>query len=338
MSPHRTLAAALAATALLAACGGPGTSEEADEATAAPGTPVAGSAELTIGLTYTPDVQFSPFYVAQERGYFEDAGVDVQLRHHGASEGLFSAAISGEEDLVVAGGDELLQAVAEGADLVAISTLYQDYPVALIVPEDSDIQDVGDLPGHSVGVPGEFGQTWFGLQVLLDELGEAAQDVTVETIGFTQLAAITSGHVDAVMGFVNNEPVRLQQQGVPTRTIPLDEDVPLVGISLIATGEALEEDEEAVLAVNEAVLRAVADIVADPQVAVDAAEQHVPDLTTDEAQAAALATMVATVPLYGTGDQIGALDPDRWSQMADFMGEQGLVSREVDVEGLLHQE
>lgn len=336
MSTRRILTATVITTALLVACGGPDDTEPG-AAPATPDTGTAGSGALTIGLTYTPDVQFSPFYVAQERGYFEDAGMQVRLRHHGASEGLFSAAISGEEALVVAGGDEMLQAVAEGADLVATATLYQDYPVVLVVPEDSDIQDVSDLPGHSVGVPGEFGQTWFGLQVLLDELGPAAEEVQVETIGFTQLAALTSGHVDTVMGFINNEPVRLQEQGVATRTLSLDDDVPLVGISLIATGEALDQDADAVQAVNDAVLRAVADIVADPQIAVEAAEQYVPDLGLDEARSAALATVEATVPLYGTGDQLGALDPDRWTQMADFMGQHGLLSRDVDVEGLLHQ-
>lgn len=335
MPQRRTLAAILATTTLLAACGAQDRSARSGDAATA--SSAASSSELTIGLTYTPDVQFAPFYVAEEQGYFEEAGVEVRLRHHGASEGLFSAAVSGEEDLVVAGGDEMLQAVAEGADLVATATLYQDYPVALIVPDDSDIRDVPDLAGHSVGVPGEFGQTWFGLQVLLDQLGPDAEDVRVETIGFTQLAAITSGHVDAVMGFVNNEPVRLEQQGVQTRTIPLDDDVPLVGISLIATRQVLEDDEDQVGAVNDAVLRAVADIVADPQVAVEAAAEHVPDLSGDEARAAALATMSATVPLYGTGDEIGALDPERWSQMADFMSQHGLLSGEVDVDAVLHQ-
>lgn len=336
MSRRHTVTAALIATAVVAACGGRGDAEP-EAATASPDAGATGSGSVTIGLTYTPDVQFSPFYVAQERGYFEDAGVQVRLRHHGASEGLFSAAISGEEDLVVAGGDEMLQAVAEGADLVATATLYQDYPVVLVVPEDSDIEDVSDLPGHSVGVPGEFGETWFGLQVLLDELGPAAEEVQVETIGFTQLAALASGHVDAVMGFINNEPVRLQEQGVPTRTLSLDEDVPLVGVSLIATGPALDQDADAVQSVTDAVLRAVADIVADPQIAVDAAEQYVPDLGLDEARSAALATVEATVPLYGTGDELGALDPERWTQMADFMGQHGLLARDVDVEGLLHQ-
>lgn len=328
MSHRSSMLFATFATLTLAACGattegnGPRDAEVGDRA-------------LTIGLTYTPDVQFAPFYVAVERGYFEESGVQVTLRHHGASEGLFTAALSGEEDVVVAGGDEMLQAVAEGADLAVTATLYQDYPVTLVVPEGSTIRQVTDLSGHSVGVPGEFGQTWFGLQVLLDELGTDAEDVKIETIGFTQLAALSSGKVDAVMGFVNNEPVRLAQQGVPTRTIGLGDDVPLVGISLIATRDALEADQPAVDAVTEAVLRAVTDIVADPQVAVDAAAEHVPDLTTQEAREAALATISATVDLYGTGDAIGALDPERWQAMSTFMEERGLLARAVEIDGLL---
>lgn len=331
---HTVLVLAAAASLSLAACGN-GTTEDtgADDADSTTGSPT--GASLTMGLTYTPDVQFAPFYVAEQRGYFEDAGVDVTLRHHGASEGLFTAAISGQEDLVVAGGDEMLQAVAEGAELVSTATLYQDYPVALVVRDDSAIQTAADLPGHTVGVPGEFGETWFALQVLLESLGEEAEQVEVETIGFTQVGAIVSGEVDGVMGFVNNEPVQLEQQGTAARTIGLGEDVPLVGISLIATGEAMQEDPEAVQAVTDAVLRAVADIVADPQVAVDAAAEHVPDLDTDEGRAGALATIEATVPLYGEGEQIGAIDRERWAAMATFMAEAGLVSEAVDVQGLL---
>src|SRR5699024_3045408 len=58
--------------------------------------------QLTLGLTYVPNVQFAPFYLAEQKGYFTDAGVDVTLRHHGESEDLFGALRSGTEDLVVA--------------------------------------------------------------------------------------------------------------------------------------------------------------------------------------------------------------------------------------------
>lgn len=253
--------------------------------------------------------------------------MDVTLRHHGASESLFGALEAGEEDVVVAGGDEMLQARSAGVPVVSVATLYQDYPVALVVPSDSAITSPQDLPGHTVGVPGPFGETWFGLLALLSEAGLTQEDVTVEHIGFTQQAALAAGHVDAVMGFVNNDAVQFAQAGIDVRTLPLD-DVPLVGIGLGAH-EDLLDDDETLAAVVAATLRGVQDVIDDPEAAVDAAADHMPGLADAAAREAALATVEATVPLYG--DASGHSDPAVWQAMVGFMAEQGLLEDEVDV-------
>ncbi|MGO1173453.1 MAG: ABC transporter substrate-binding protein [Actinomycetaceae bacterium] len=312
----------------LAACGDSGTSDDGDPAAEDP-------APLTIGLTYVPDVQFAPFYVAEERGYFEDEGVEVELRHHGASEGLFSAAEAGEEDVVVAGGDEMLQAVEGGADLTTVATMYQSYPVAVLVPEESEITDLASLDGHSVGVPGEFGETWFGLQAALAAMPGGGDGVTVETIGFTQVSALAADHVDAVVGFVNNDAVSLERAGTPVREISLGEDVPLVGVGLIATGEALDVREADVAAMVRAVLRGMADVVDDPEAAVDISAAHVPDLTSEEPREAAIAVVEATAELYGEEDVRGGIDLTRWRDMSAFMAEAGLLGEEIETDDLV---
>ena len=327
---HLAVAALVPAVLALAACAGqPGGTDST--ATSAPGTASGAGTEMTIGLTYTPDIQFAPFYVAAEKGYYEDAGLDVSLRHHGASEGLFTAISGGQEDVVVAGGDEMLQARSQDVPLLDVATLYQDYPVALIVPADSEIRTAADLKGHKVGIPGPFGETYFGLVALLHGAGLTEDDVTVEHIGFTQQAALTAGHVDAVMGFVNNDAVRFAQAGQEVRTIPVTEgDVPLVGIGLGVLDTTADERPEDVAAVVEATLRGVRDVVADPQEAVDLSAEYVPDLNRQEQQDEALATLEATVPLYGEGDQIGAQDAATWEAMVTLMGDNGLLASAVD--------
>ncbi|MDO5683262.1 MAG: ABC transporter substrate-binding protein, partial [Propionibacteriaceae bacterium] len=122
-----------------------------------PGGSTQATQKFTLGLTYTPDIQFAPFYVAAEKGYFTDAGLDVTLRHHGANEQLFGAIQAGQEDMVYAGGAEFMQARSQGVPLVSVATYYQEYPVVLVVPQDSPIQSAADLKGRSVGVPGPFG-------------------------------------------------------------------------------------------------------------------------------------------------------------------------------------
>src|SRR5262245_21407162 len=46
---------------------------------------------LTVGLTYVPNIQFAPFYVADAKGYYRDAGLKVSFHHHNASEDEFGA-------------------------------------------------------------------------------------------------------------------------------------------------------------------------------------------------------------------------------------------------------
>lgn len=293
-------------------------------------TPGAPEARVTIGLTYVPNVQFAPFYLALERGYFDEAGVAVTLRHHGESEDLFGALASGREQIVVAGGDEMLQARSQDVDVISIATLYQSYPVTLIVPEDSDIAAPEDLVGRTVGIPGPFGETYFGLLAMMQSAGLTEEDLTIASIGFTQQAALSGGHVDAVMGFVNNDVPQFQATGLAVRPVSIG-DVPLVGVSLGTSGRVTTQSAAALRGVVEAVGRAVADIATEPNLAVDAAVEEIPGTVTDDQRAIMAAVAEATVPLYGDlSEPWGLQDESTWEAMAPTMLELGLISRPVE--------
>lgn len=293
-----------------------------------PSTP--GSQALTVGLTYTPDIQFAPFYVADAKGYFKEEGLNVTLRHHGASESLFGALTAGTEQVVYAGGDEMLQARSQGTQVINYATLYQQYPVVLVVRDDSPIKTASDLKGKKVGVPGPYGETWFGLLALLKGAGLTQNDVQIQHIGYTQQAAITTGQVDAVMGYANNDAVRLQAAGVPVRTLPIAEGtVPLVGIGLGATDQTVAQRPEDLAKVLRAVKKATGDIAADPEAGVKLSQKYIPSLSGEEQQKSALATLKASVPLFGDPAKIGAQDAAQWDAMATFMSEQGLLAKPV---------
>ena len=287
----------------------------------------------TIGLTYIPNVQFSPFYVAETDGSFVSAGVKPTLRHHGASEGLFTAIASGQEQFVIAGGDEVLQARSQGLDLVAVAAYYRSYPVVVIVPADSTIKTLADLKGHSIGLPGKFGENWFGLQVALRSAGLTASDVKVQEIGYTQQAALSTHKVDAIVGFENNEAVQFGVGGFATRSIPIaDGQVPLVGTCLITTAAYAKANPATVKAVAAGMLTGIASVVANPDRALTVSGDYVPGLTVAAAQASAKATLIATLPLWTTADGKvdGHLDAAQWTAMADFMATQGLTPSRVD--------
>ncbi|MDJ1371195.1 ABC transporter substrate-binding protein [Gulosibacter molinativorax] len=327
--PRALKALATTAVAALALVGCQAGSPGASETTGAAGT----GEPLTIGLTYTPNIQFAPFYVAEELGYFDEAGVNVELRHHGESEELFGALKTGDEQLVYAGGDEIVQGVSGGVPVQSVATLYNTYPAVLIVPADSDIQSAADLAGHSVGTPGPYGQTYFALLAMLEGAGLSEADVDVQHIGFTQQAALSSGKVDAVMGFANNDAVQFAAQGMDVRVIEaVDSSAPtLVGPALGAETSVIAERGSDVTAVLGAVKQAIEYIAQNPDETIEISASYIPTMTTQEQKDAALATLEATIPLMEADGDLPLLtnNPDTWAAMTEFMLEAGIITEPV---------
>src|SRR5437867_5712158 len=92
--------------------------------------------KVSIGLGYIPDIQFAPFYVAQSKGYYRDAGLDVTF-HHGIVNDLIGSMVLGHDTFVFASGDEDLVARSKVLIVVDVTTIFQKYPVSLIVPANS---------------------------------------------------------------------------------------------------------------------------------------------------------------------------------------------------------
>ena len=254
----------------------------------------------------------------------------MSLRHHGEQEGRFDALLAGTEQLVVAGADEAVVAASNGNDLVVIGGFYQRYPGCVIVPEDSEMTDLAALRGRTIGTPGNSGETWYSLLVALSTAGLGQDDVTIQEIGYTQQAALASGKVDAVVGYSNNDAVQLAQNGTAVRTLAIGEDVPLVGASLITSSDALSTRRDELAEVVAASATGMTSFIDDPDAAVEATEEYVPDLADTTQAAHAREVAVATGDLVrgdGTRD-IGSVRVEDIAPMIDFLSSHGLLGEE----------
>lgn len=286
---------------------------------------------FTLGLTYIPDVQFAPFYVAKEMGYYQQAGLDMTLRNHGLTEGEFDALVAGHENAIVASGDETLQARSRGIPITYVGQVFTKYPVTLIVPACSPIHTAADLRGHTIGVPGPYGATYIGLLAILQSAGLSTADVHIQTIGFTQVSALLTNKVDAVMGYVNNEPIQLQKAGLAIRTIPVS--FPLISNGLATLDSELQSNPDAIRALVKATLQGVQYTLAHPDQAFTISKKYVPGLDDPTKAAAAQAELTASLPLWKTeaGAQPGYTAPSAWQQMATLMQTQGQLTGTVNV-------
>jgi len=322
---------------ILAACGGDGdgesTATSATTAETAASPAASGSDDLrdvTIGLSFVPNVQFAPFYVAIEKGFYAEHGLKVDLNHHQAGADLFGALVGGQEDAMMAGGDEVLAARAKGAELVYVAEVFTRYPIGLIVPADSGIESVADIKGKKVGIPGPYGATYIGLLALLAGSGLTADDVQVESIGFTQASALLAGHVDAVIGYVNNEPLQLKKAGMETRTFPVADVRPLISNGIVITEAMLNDHPDVARAIVAGTLEGVQYTIDHPDEALEISREYVPTLTNAEQVADAKAVLEASLPLWQPTTPPGSSSAEDWQSMAEFLTENGLLEGEVD--------
>ena len=319
----RRAALAGGAAATLAALTGCSKSEQID----ADPKPTATMLAMTFGLTFIPNVQFAPAYVAVDEGIFYRNNLSIVLRHHGQSESLFGALQAGSEHVVFASGSEVMAARDEGLDVVGFSTMYQRYPVCLIVPEDSPIKTPADLKGRSVGIPGPFGENYLALLAMLQKANLPIDQVDVQHIGYTQLAAMQAKRVDSVIGFTNNDAVQMRRAGLTIREIHLPDDVPLVGAGLIAKSDLVADYTDAAIRFTKSMAEAIELCRKDPEIAIKATKNHVPGMTDPADEAAARAVLAATLPLYG--DKVGIVDFPRWEKMSSFLAESGITKKAI---------
>jgi NitT/TauT family transport system substrate-binding protein len=344
----------LAAMLVVAACGvesgtPPADVSEPPTATEPPtGVPTAtaipeGSVEpvdLTVGLGYIPSVQFAPFYLAEQQGSYEAAGLNVEFLHQ-TDQDLIPLVGQGTVDVGIGDGTSVIPAVSQGIPVRYLATIYGKFPSIVFAKQSAGIRTPADLAGKKLGTPGRFGSGWVALQAMLQSAGLTPEDLEiVEYPDFGQGAAVAADQVDAATGFANNEPVQLELSGTPASVLRVDDIVALPGPGLIAGVGTLEEQQDAVQAFLTATLQAMEEIRADPEVGLDAAIAKVPELGTDRDTQRAI--LEATIDSWEGPLQaergLGAVDRDGWQASIEYLDDLGLVPNPITIEDVLRDD
>ena len=322
MSPLRPALALLAV--VLAGCG-----------LGAP--PSATPAELrpvTLLLGYRPDVQFAPFYVAQQEGFYADAGLDVTIEHRQAPD-VMRLVADGQAQFGVADATDVMIARGQGIPVRYVSTLYRSFPVALIGPAGDVPSDPAALEGATIGTPGMFGSSWHALLALLDAGGLGPDDVEIrEYPQFNQADGLANGDVELITGFRNNDALRVEERLGEVGMLTVDDVAPLPGPGVIVGDALLSDDPELVRAFVEATAAAQAAVIEDPERGYRAAEAAVPEIAEDPDLARAV--LEATAELWaGDGFEDGAIDAELWESGYETMRRLGLIDGSVPLEEMV---
>lgn len=316
---------------LLAACVAP--SPVASPGAPAPAAPAA-LEKVQVGVGFVPNVQFAPFYVGMAQGFFAAEGIELELLH-GFENDYLTLVGTGNQRFMVGSGDQVILGRAQGLPVKYVMNWYSHYPVVLFAPEDAGISEPADMAGKRIGLPGPYGANYVALRALLDAAGLGEADIQMESIGFTQAAAVSEGTVDAAVDYAVNGPVVLGLAGQATTQVSLDGILTMPANGIVTNEETLAENPDLVRRLVRAFRAATDWTLANPDEAFAIALTYVPEAG-GENEAANRAVFDASLPYWTPLPERtpGATTVEEWAAAAEFMQRIGMAPVLVPAEEL----
>jgi putative hydroxymethylpyrimidine transport system substrate-binding protein len=282
---------------------------------------------LSLALDFYPNPDHAGIYMAEKRGYFEEAGLDVSISSPSDPSAPLKLVASGKSDLAVTYEPEVLLAHEKGLPVTAVAALVNRPLTSLIWLQSSGIKAVPGLEGKTVAFAGIPYQEAF-LTTILKRAGVPPDSVKPVNVGFGLLPALIGGSAQAMLGgYSNVEGVDLQQRGKAPVITPVDQlGVPTYDeLVIVANSNALEADAESIRLFIAALERGTDAAVADPAAATTAITEANSDL---EPKLTA-AEIEATLPLLAGRDgdhPYGYMDPVQWEEFGAWMRDEELIS------------
>jgi NitT/TauT family transport system substrate-binding protein len=282
---------------------------------------------IRLPMGYIPNVQFAPFYVASDKGYFSEEGIRIDFDYRFETDGVALTG-AGEIPFSVVSGEQVLLARAQGLPVIYVMAWWHGYPVAVSALEKSGIRTVSDLRGRKVGIPVLAGASYIGFRALLNAADVAEDELTLEVIGYNQVEALATGQVDAAVVYASNEPIQLAARGYQVTTIRVADYVDLASNGLLSNEKTVQTDPDLVRGMIRAILRGVQDVVADPEAAYQVCRKYVEGLAENDPvqQQVLRATLV-----YWESSHPGRSDEAAWQNMDSTLRSMGLLTGAPDV-------
>lgn len=292
---------------------------------------------VRLAMGYIPNVQFAPWYVAEEKGYFKQAGLDITLDYAKVND-IMRLLAAGKIDFAIAGGDEVIVARGQGLPVTYVMALYAKFPAVVLSLEKAGIHEPADLKGKRIGLPGFYGSNYVAIKAILAGAGLEEADVDLRPIGYTQTASLTEGVVDAAVCFANNEPVQLRQRGIVYRGIYAYDYFDLVGHGIVTGGEMIRRDPAKVRAFVSATRKGMEYAIKHPDEAFEICHKYAPEAGGPNRESQ-YAVMLESMKLWESGSTekhgLGYSEPSAWERSQELMRTWGMISKKAAVSHLM---
>lgn len=284
--------------------------------------------KITLKLKWLHQAQFAGNYLAQEKGFYAEEGLDVNMEEFSFDNPTIDAVAGGSADFGITGADELLLARAKGIPIRAFAVIYRINPVCAYSLKESGIEKPQDFIGKKVGL--ERGTNVDLLYyAMMSRMGIDRSRIKELTIGY-DAAELLNGSTDVSTGYIINEPHQAIEAGYEVNTILMaDYGANIYADVLFATEDTLENNPDIVEKFLRATIRGWEYAIENEEEAVDIDLKYAKGRTrSHEAY-----MLRQSAPLIHTGDlRIGEMEKEEWEKTMAVLKEQGMLKEEIDLE------
>ena len=302
-------------------------------------SPVATAAEAVTYLFPAPPSlpAFGPIRLAKGKGYFAEAGIDVNFAVGRGGVDVAKQVGAGNAPLggIVADGPIMVR--QNGVPIKIVAVFGGRGFMQLVVREDSGVQKPADLKGKTISVMSFQDTTYYALLGLLASVGLTQDDVNIQSAGPSGVWEFVATGKSAGMAGVPDWIPPVQAAGVKVRVIPTDEFFPHMAQGIGVSDQVLKERPELVGKFVKAALRGMKDIMDDPNKAADEFVAFVPEWKGKEGAVKAAFNYYATL-VYPGQPRLGEVNAERLAKLQDFYLAKGIIQRKSPLDELYSNE
>lgn len=284
--------------------------------------------KIKLPMGYIPNIQYAPFYVAVEKGYFADEGIEIEFDYSFETDGVALTG-AGEIPFAVASGEQVLLARSQGLPVVYAFAWYQQFPISVIIAPELGIDSPEGLRGQKIALPGLFGANYIGVEALLFAAGVDPSEVTFDAVGFNQVEAYASGRSDIVVGYAANEPIVLRSQNFELTELRVADYVQLTANGIVTSEMTIKNEPELMHGMARALARGIEDAIANPDEAYEISLKFVENLKDQDKDVQM--QVLKTSSEFWQAERIGFSDPQAWENMNNLLVKMQMIPEPIDL-------
>lgn len=295
--------------------------------------------EVNVVLDWYPNAIHTFLYTAIERGYYEEEGLDVQIRFPANANDALSMVAAGKAEIGMYYQQDLIQAVAnQKASIRSIGAIVQSPLNIILSLKDKNITSPKDMVGKTIGYGGTVLSESL-VKCMMEYVGADASDVNLVDVGFDLMSSMTTGNVDATIGcLVNHEVPQMEEEGFELNYFPVSGyGIPNYYEEVFLTNnKLLEEDPEVVEGFLRASKKGFDDFKADPDGCLAILMNNQNEANFPLTQSVEEQSCKTLLPLMETDSaEFLSQTEECWQENIDWMLENGLIDKAVDVSDVM---